>query len=386
MKSNNTISINGRLYDAKTGLPLQKSKDQISKTPVVHAKKTTPKKLHQKTVDGFAVSHKPINKRPVASKANPPKQTTTAISQSKPTPVDSAEPAVRKPHVTGSNLKRSVKHSVTLHRRSVIKPDLTQPDKHNTSVSSSAIKLSDNHRNSRINTVQRSSAISRFSRPKPSNASVLQAEHSEKKIATTETTKHAVHTPPAALSTKEQLIKKALGNASMNETHTQSAKIRKKPRLSLHKLHLARYASSALITLVLVGYVAYLNVPSLSMKVAAHRAGFEASLPHYKPAGYSLSGPIESSPGQVTVNFSSNTDNRKFSLKQQPTTWDSDALLENYVTKQSPQYRIWQDGGLTIYMYDGSSASWVNGGKMYHIEGKNSQLDADQLLKLAASV
>ncbi len=122
------------------------------------------------------------------------------------------------------------------------------------------------------------------------------------------------------------------------------------------------------------------------MKVAAHRAGFAAALPGYKPAGYSLSGPIAYSPGQVTINFGSNTDSRRFSLKQQPTTWDSTALLENYVTKQTPNYLTYQDRGLTIYIFNGSSAAWVNGGMMYQLEGKNSQLDTDQLLKLATSV
>jgi hypothetical protein len=122
------------------------------------------------------------------------------------------------------------------------------------------------------------------------------------------------------------------------------------------------------------------------MKVAANRAGFAATMPSYQPSGYSLSGPIAYSPGQVTVNFASNSDDRKFSLRQQPTTWDSDALLENYVTKQSDNYLTYQDQGLSIYIFDGTSAAWVNGQKMYIIDGSSSQLDTDQILKLATSI
>lgn len=160
--------------------------------------------------------------------------------------------------------------------------------------------------------------------------------------------------------------------------------VKKHTKASVKRKHLTSYATTAVVVLLLGGYVAYLNIPSISMKVAANRAGFAASMPH-APSGYRFSGPIAYSPGQVVVSFRSNTDERRFSLTQQPTNWDSLALLENHVLRQSSDYTTYQDRGLTIYVH-GSDAAWVSDGKMYTINGQQARLGIDQILGIAASM
>lgn len=393
MKSNNIIELNGKLYDAKTGVPIEtkaKAKKPLQKTVA-----TISKKLPQRgrSIDGFSPRRNPVGTAHTATtKPIPPKAAEKQVAvEPKPT-VDRAGV---------STMKRAVKRSNTLNRSVVKAPTfaVSAPVVEASAVAveepvnSTALKHADSSRVSRVKNISKSSVISRFGAPsnqtnkEPSSANSLTAH-----LENTHTQPSVAPKPKEQLSTKERLIKKAIDSAIASNpvqaanNVTTAKKAHKKVKSHSQKSHKAGYATTALAGLLLAGYVAYLNVPSISMKVAAHRAGFAANLPSYQPAGYSLKGPIAYSPGQVTLNFASNTDQRKFTLKQQPTTWDSTALLENFVTKKSSNYLTYQDSGLTIYIIDGASAAWVNGGKLYHVEGRNSQLDTDQLLKLATSV
>ncbi len=134
---------------------------------------------------------------------------------------------------------------------------------------------------------------------------------------------------------------------------------------------------------ILGGYLTYLNLPSLSIKVAASQAGFSATYPSYQPAGYSFNGPVAFSPGEVKVHFKSNTNDYAYTLVQQASGWDSQAVLDNFVVKQSQEYATLQERGLTIYLYD-NKATWVNGGVLYTIDG-NAPLSSEQIQKIASS-
>ena len=87
------------------------------------------------------------------------------------------------------------------------------------------------------------------------------------------------------------------------------------------------------------------------------------------------------------INFGSNTDDRHFTIQQQPSSWDSEALKENFVAKESNAEPLtYNDRGLTIYLYNGGDAAWVDGGRFYSIKAGNSQLDTNQILDLATSM
>jgi len=367
MKSNNTIEINGKLYDAKTGKPID-SPHKASATPTA--------KPRPQLVDGFR-SVQP-QKRSITVQHATPKQPNEGKVAKTPQPT-------KRTHSAAPKAASKPKQSATLHRKAVRRP-VIQPEATSSAskkVASTAKKHADSARTERAMLVHKSNVISHFGQ----SAAVTPIAHSAK---STPLTKHIVSThhtepmpvTPTGTQTKERLIQQAVEKA-VSGTPAKKPKVKAK-RSTASKI--TRYASTFAVVVLLGGYVAYLNVPSISMKVAASRAGFAASLPSYTPGGYSLNGPIAYTPGQVTVDFHANTDDRSFSIKQQPTTWDSVALLENFVTKQGKSYLTYQDRGLTIYIYNGSSAAWVNGGKMYSLEGKNSQLDTDQLLKLATSM
>jgi len=150
---------------------------------------------------------------------------------------------------------------------------------------------------------------------------------------------------------------------------------------------IAPAVATALSFVVVVGYITYLNIPNLAIRVAANRAGFDASMPAFTPEGFAFNGPVQYSKGQVTIGFTKKdkSDDQKFAVTERKSNLDSLSLLESYVKPQSSQYATYEDKGLTIYVYGESDATWVNRGVWYTIEDAN-ELSADQLIQVAASM
>lgn len=193
----------------------------------------------------------------------------------------------------------------------------------------------------------------------------------------------AAHTPAKAANPFQTAIEQA-------DSHTQprlkKAKVHHRVAKKLHvSPRLVSFAAVTLMVLGVGGVLAYQNYPELSMRVAATRAGFGASLPSYQPAGFAMAGAIKYAPGEVTLNYKSHTDERSFDVIQKNSGWDSAALLENYVVPTGKPYQTFQSGGRTIYIYDSNKATWVDGGVWYNIDGKTN-LSSDQLLRIANSL
>lgn len=144
--------------------------------------------------------------------------------------------------------------------------------------------------------------------------------------------------------------------------------------------------SAALAVLLVGAYFTYINMPSLSTRVAAAQAGINATYPSYQPSGYSLNGPVAYEQGSVIMKFAANgTSNDSFTLAQTQSSWDSSAVLENYVKPKSDgRYTTSLINGLTVYSY-GTNAAWVNGGILYTVNG-NAALSPVQVQKLATSL
>lgn len=193
---------------------------------------------------------------------------------------------------------------------------------------------------------------------------------------------------PAARTTKpSDVIKREAIEAAMQKSTSQGHRRHKAAR-PIKQSVWSRFATLAAAggALVLVaGYFTYLNMPNLSVRVAAAQAGIDASYPGYHPSGYSLNGPVAYNHGQVSMTFGSNGGPNKFSLVQSKTGWDSSAVLDNYVQpKAGENYVTSRDSGLTIYTFD-DSAAWVNNGILYTIEG-DAPLSIDQVQRMATSL
>jgi len=183
--------------------------------------------------------------------------------------------------------------------------------------------------------------------------------------------------PQSPKELKEALIRERLAEAQPNTEEVKHRRFSGQPRL-------ATILTSSLALVLLAGYLTYINLPNISMRVAATRAGISANYPNYQPDGYHFAGPITYQPGEVTIGFKSNTNEQAFSIKQKASNWDSQAVLDNYVNKQTGTYLTYQERGLTIYSF-GNHAAWVNGGLLYTIDG-DAPLNSDQLLHIATSM
>lgn len=154
------------------------------------------------------------------------------------------------------------------------------------------------------------------------------------------------------------------------------------PRQSFFKRHASLLAGS-LAMIILGAYLTYLNMPNISMRIAASQAGINASYPEYKPAGYSIKKLAAFENNQVVMEYKNH--DKAIKLTQQASSWDSKTTLENIVKKQAGEvYHTDQTKGLTIYTY-GNQATWVNGGILYNLTFDDS-LSIDQVHKIATSL
>ena len=316
MSDQKTISINGMLYDAHTGMP-------VGPAPSSRAKADAPVKavrsasVHAKGVHHTQQRSKTLNRKLVAK----------------------TKPAAKPVHSGGSM-------------------DMKRPS------------------------VSRSPHISKFA-PHPQPIAKQPASPDVAPIAHHAVTKaHVVMKKPVpaphkpAHEIKRTAITQALEHAA--------PKPAKAPKHRSHRRAL-NVASASLAVLLLAGYFTYVNMPGLSVRIAAAQAGIEATYPEYRPVGYRLNGPVAYKEGQVTMQFASNSGPQVFALSQSKSAWDSSALLENYVQPNSEgKYATYSDAGLTVYTY-GNNAAWVNGGILYTVEG-SAALSNEQVRRIATSM
>jgi len=277
-------------------------------------------------------------------------------------------------HAPATKLHSSPQHSTTLRRKSLKRPE---PAKHAIIGHKSPVKHMD------IARPHKNVNIHKFAphpvgalQPKSVDIGPVTHPHVAKAHALSAAKAQPLTDTLAAADIKDQAIKTAVAN-----TH-------KRPALKRHAKPRQRVVAilSATFAIVLLGgYFTYLNMPALSVRVAAVQAGIDANYPQYRPDGYALRGPVTYSNGSVAMNFQANGGDQSFTIRQSKSGWDSSALLDNYVSPRAgSDYIPYTENGLTVYTY-GDNAAWVNGGILYTIEG-NAPLSSTQIRKIATSL
>ena len=194
----------------------------------------------------------------------------------------------------------------------------------------------------------------------------------------------------SAKELKDQAIQKALANAAKPMENEKTAKAKKAKKQKSPKVHfgLGRVVlalSCAAVAVFAIVYFVNLNMPDISMRVAAMQTGIEASYPGYVPRDFSLSD-ITSEDGKITLNFKNASTGDAFSLIEEQSSWDSNALLTNFVKDEyGENYSTVREQGLTIYI-SGSDAAWVNGGVVYKIDTTAGSLTKKQINGIATSL
>ncbi|SRR6266496_2684558 len=361
MTGKTIITINGRNYDAATGLPIAPANSHASPH---HQHAHTPKPHPKPAVHrAFADISGPAPLRdviPAAKAAQPPHHSEV------------------KAHAVHKQLQRSQ----TLNRSAIKKPaPFKQPAPVRVEADTAA------HQATPVAAAHhRSPAISKFGPTHQTVPVAVAAPVTTPPVAPRThpiVTKALANRPtPAAEQSpkelKESLIRERLAEAKPNHHEVKHhRRFTSQPRL-------ATILTSSLALLLLAGYLTYINLPNISMRVAATRAGIAANYPNYQPDGYHFAGPITYQPGEVNISFKSNTNQNDFVIKQKASTWDSQAVLDNYISKETGNYLTYQERGLTVYAF-GNHAAWVNGGLLYTIDG-DAPLSSDQLLHIATSM
>ena len=155
-----------------------------------------------------------------------------------------------------------------------------------------------------------------------------------------------------------------------------------KTRLGANKLLLA--FGCAALAVGVIGYVVSTNTPDLSVRVAAMQSGIEASYPSYIPRGYTLSD-IVSEEGKLTMVFT-NSESLSFTLTEEKSAWDNDALENNYVKETwGTNYTSLREQGITIFVA-GSDAAWTNGGIVYRLDASGNNLTKKQIKSIVVSL
>lgn len=353
MSQKQTVTINGREYDARTGLPVTQQQERTSRSalrqqatpPTAHTSKPQP----QKTVKSTPTSAHAIHKKT---------QKSTTLNRQftkKPAHHTSSKPALatnRGALIDGMRPARQRTPAPAAH----LAPQKKQP------------------------------TLQPISRPRPTAPAAKPASAPitpHPAVAKAHKLQSAGKQPQQAAVPAASVLKQAAINEALDNAPKQTAKQHRTHRPFYNRIIGTVFGCMALV--LFGGYFTYLNVPNLSVRVAAAQAGIDASYPGYRPDGYRLNGPVAYSDGQVHMKFAANTGDTNFTLNQSKSSWDSNALLENYVKEASDdEYSTSQEKGITIYNY-GSNAAWVSGGILYTIEG-NAPLSPDQIRKIATSV
>ena len=335
-KTKQTIIINGRRFDAATGLPIS--------APSKHVRAAVKKTIVIKDV------------------ASPPAKPST--------------PRTAAPHA-----KSNVQKSITLRRSALKKPAGSRPAR--------AHRLSQK--------IERSPHISRFAPSQnsahPEAALQPKAQDVDPELAQQAAALQNAHTEH--LKKMDEIKNKPAISSRTIKDHLLKQQLEKAPLEIPHQAYQAgamstrarfmSMATTSLAVILLGGYLTYINIPNLSIRVAAANAGVDATLPRYQPNGYRLQGPITYTEGQVSVNYQHSDGNAGYRIVQKSSDWDPQATLDNYVKPISDgNYQIHSSQGLTVYTYN-NKAAWVNGGILHVIEA-TAPLSGQQVERIAVSM
>lgn len=362
MASTKTITINGREYDAATGLPVASAPAPRPVAPTAKAKPAP---------------------RPATATARPVKR--TAPPKAAPVTARGTDKAAAV-HSTGP------KRSQTLRRTAVQKP-----------TPKTKIVQRPRPAGTRHMDIARSAQVAKFAthpegakKPAVAAAKVATPDVAPKthpiarRAAAKPQPKAApVAKPATARAIKNAEVKKAIAAkpAAQSKKQQKATKksIKKNATPPLWKKRTIIITAAALLALIAT-FAATHIFPGLSVQVASIRSGVSASYPKYIPDGFSLSQPIKHSDSTIDITFKSNSNASYYTLSQAASSWDSTAVLDNLVKKEAANnsYATTRERGLTIYTYQ-TSAAWVNGGILYTVEG-TADLSSDQIRKIATSL
>lgn len=365
-KHSDTIIINGKHFNALTGNAVDSGNSPMPKSRNVDGilpQHVTPIKLE---------SHR--NYQPLTSQVKKPVMDIVRTT-AKHVPKRQAQP--------GKTLMRSALKKPQPSFKRTTKVLTANSNKASVTVANLSIKMSattvDDRKLSHAKLVERSSHIRRFtplSHVQPSMLSLNPVLSSHTSSGSAVAISHAKQ---PSLDMFERALARAVSHEQITPAH-----VNKSLKQAGKKRRVSRLVTSSLAVLLIAGFVGYQNLPNLKFQYASGQAGFRAELPDYRPPGFSV-GKLSYETGAVQVNFTSNSDSRAFSITQQPSSWNDEALRDNFFTRTNQAYTISDVAGRMLFSYGNNNATWLNDGVWYDLKTDGS-LTERQLAQIASSL
>jgi hypothetical protein len=392
-KTKNTIELNGKRYDALTGTLLshdaEASKNTVAVSVKHHVKKPGTPAHHTVTAKAVTVKKAASASQSSGQVMDIRRASAGHIKHHRPEPSKTLmRKVVKKPEPSTKRLVKSQPRTDMLARTPA---HLLAPK--------ASLHNIDTTRLKRAEHVAKSQLVSRFGQiSAPASHQATHVAHQVKhdvQAAIAGVSGEINNIRPVYAATADaitrpsmDIFEQALARAnSHKETYIDPKKAKKHVKRASHHpaKRLARSGALALSALLIAGFIAYQNTANITMRVAAHKAGFAASMPGFKPSGFAV-GKFSYGSGFVAVNFHSNSDNRAFNLTQKVSNWDSEALLNEFVSNTAgDSYQTLQASGRTIYTYGNNNATWVDHGVWFNVQS-NGSLSTTQLMSLASSM
>lgn len=349
------VVVNGRVYSGTTGLPMDDirvdpAKLQLRKNPEnqAAARGAAPSNIHAShTQKSITLNRRHVKQPAKVPLAARPQKVRAPISQN--TAVNKFAPE------SGKTLEQK--------NTQPDRPAETHPVAHRAKEHQASI-------NTQLRRERQTPPVPIIKRDEPAIAKPVEAAAPAQRPATVKAVKTA----------------KELKNDAIAEALAREVADTKKHRVKHRSNRFARITSifsAGLAIMLLGGYLTYLSMPNISIKMAAVQSGINAKYPGYKPDGYALNGPIKFKSGEVSMKYAYADGSSEYTLTQQKSNWDSAAVKE-YFTEKSKSPTTTMVDGLTIYS-SGKNAVWVNGGILYQITG-SANLSNEQIQKIATSL
>lgn len=293
---------------------------------------------------------------------------------------------------TSSMAHRTVQRSATLNRKYVKRPTKTDQNAVEVKVQPKVSVQSRQYARRTTQPKTRKTGIIPTATPmKPAEPHPIQKNISARRNTPVNTQK------PSAKELKDRAIKQAmLSVATMESTENmettspksqQTSNTRKQHKSMQTSVGAKRFALAFACAAICVGVLTIfvnLNMPDISVRVAAMQTGIDAAYPSYIPRDYSLSN-IVSEDGKLTMEFNG-PEESAFILTEEKSSWDSATLLNNFVKSEwGDNYVTTHEQGITIYI-NNSNATWVNGGILYKITTLKGSLTKKQINSIVVSL
>ena len=258
----------------------------------------------------------------------------------------------------------------------------------------------------------RSKMISHFSNTMPTESSIgVRVAKSESKSRTTKTTetetvvmhpmlrtararmqeRRMMMVAPRQQEQQSAITAREMKEAAIKKALASTARATEKEEVKPHKIHfsfgrilIALGCTAAAVFSII--YFINLNMSDFSLYAAAKQAGIEsASREPHVPQEYVISN-ISSENGKIEITYKNSQTNEIMTITEEKSSWDSNALLSNYVRDAySNTFITIREQGLTIYISE-SNACWVNGGIVYKITAPVGSLSKKQIRQIATSL